>query len=83
MPTNSHTKWVEEDLLPGAKLTEYGTEHLPALSAHVKNEQIYKYTSAPTHAFMAWCLLKCRELLPSFCKHKAPRFTECYSTHYS
>jgi len=79
MPTNSHTKWVEGGLPPGTKLTEYEAELLPASSANVKN--VWSYTSSPTHAFMSWCLLKRREFFPSFCKRKAPRFTEFYSTH--
>jgi hypothetical protein len=48
-------QWIREALSPEVKRPEREADHAPPASAEVK--KMWIYTSTPTYAFMAWCLI--------------------------
>jgi hypothetical protein len=48
--------WLWWDFVPGVAQLGYEADHLPPFSAEVKN--LWRYTSTPPYALIAWCLIK-------------------------
>jgi hypothetical protein len=59
-PTQPPIQWVREALSLGVKRPGREADHSPPPSAEVKNA--WSYTSTPHYAFMAWCLVKHRDM---------------------
>jgi hypothetical protein len=57
-PTQPPIQWVAGALSLGVKLRE--ADHSPPSSAEINNAWIY--TSTPKYVFMAWCLVKHRDI---------------------
>jgi hypothetical protein len=62
-PTQSPIQWVPGALSLGVKRPGREADHSPPSSAEVNNAR--SYTSTPQYVFMAWCLVKHRDNLPS------------------
>jgi hypothetical protein len=74
-PTQPHIQWVPGALSPGVKRPEREADNSPPSSAEVKKTWIY--TSTPTYAFMAWCLISQAQgqLYLSYLKVRATKVT--------
>jgi hypothetical protein len=59
-PNQPPIPWVEGAFFPGVKRQGREADHSPPPSAEIKNA--WSYTFTPRYVFMAWCLLKLRDI---------------------